>query len=251
MTATGLWNDMLAYRAEIHRVRTTFPHPHVDGWGLVRHFSRWRTMQQAGRTPLDDELPWITLGGLDYLGSILKPTDRVFEWGSGGSTLYLSNRVQELITVEHDREWFERVQDRMQKKGRANWTGFLEEPTPVTDSNTRNAELWSDYFSSDARYRESSFEAYAKRIDDYADESFQLILVDGRARPSCIHHAIPKVVPGGVLMLDNAERDYYMPACRKMIDDGWSLQDYQGPGPYIRYFWSTQFWHKPQAGVRS
>lgn len=248
MSANGLWGDVRAYRAEIRRVRETFPNPRVDGWGLVRQFSRWRTMQQPDRTPLGDELPWITLGGIEYLASILRGTDRVFEWGSGGSTLYLSARVKELVTVEHDREWFERVRERMREKNHTNWTGVLTEPEMVENSKSRSAELWSDYFSSDDRYHGSCFEKYAKRIEEYPDGAFNLVLVDGRARPSCIHHAIPKVVPGGVLLLDNAERDYYAPACKAMIDAGWKLRDFQGPGPYIRYFWSTQFWHKPESG---
>ncbi|MCA9092290.1 MAG: hypothetical protein KDA68_02290 [Planctomycetaceae bacterium] len=250
MITSELWRDVRVYREEIRRVRETFPNPSVDGWGLVRQFSRWRTMQQAGRTPLDDELPWITLGGLEYLSGILRPTDRVFEWGSGGSTLYIASRVRELVTVEHDREWFERVQLRMQEKQRSNWMGFLEEPDSVESDTSRSAEVWSDYLSSDERYQKSSFENYAKRIDEYADGSFNLVSVDGRARPSCIHHAIPKVAPGGVLMLDNAERDYYAPACKEMIEGGWILRECQGPGPYIRYFWSTQFWQKPGTGVR-
>ena len=42
---------------------------------------------------------------LDFLESHLRPTDRLVEWGGGGSSAWLANRVSRLYTVEHDAEW--------------------------------------------------------------------------------------------------------------------------------------------------
>lgn len=68
------------------------------------------------------------------------------------------------------------------------------------------------------RYANASFEEYVKSIEEYPDESFDLVLVDGRHRSFCIPHAIPKVRPGGYLMLDNSDRRGYRDAISLMSD---------------------------------
>lgn len=55
-----------------------------------------------------------------------------------------------------------------------------------------------------------NFQRYASQIDKYPDQHFDLVIVDGRARPSCLMHGVPKVKVGGMLVLDNADRDYYL-----------------------------------------
>jgi predicted O-methyltransferase YrrM len=44
---------------------------------------------------------------------------------------------------------------------------------------------------------------YVEQIDAFADATFDIVLVDGAARPSCIMHSIHKVKPGGLLIVDN------------------------------------------------
>ena len=48
--------------------------------------------------------------------------------------------------------------------------------------------------------------SYATFIDSFPDHSFDLIVIDGRARAACIQHAIRKVKKGGYLLIDNSER---------------------------------------------
>lgn len=67
----------------------------------------------------------------------------------------------------------------------------------------------TSYRSGAGDYLNYSFKKYVKSIDEYPDGYFDLILVDGRARPSCILHSIPKLKSGGLLVVDNAERSYY------------------------------------------
>jgi hypothetical protein len=48
--------------------------------------------------------------------------------------------------------------------------------------------------------------SYAAFIDRFPDHSFDLVIIDGRARAACIQHAIPKVKKGGYLLVDDSER---------------------------------------------
>lgn len=56
-------------------------------------------------------------------------------------------------------------------------------------------------------------QAYIKK---FPDNYFDIVLVDGRSRPSCLFHSLNKVKKGGLLVLDNAEREYYL--CKGIID---------------------------------
>src|SRR5438876_5538528 len=70
----------------------------------------------TGRSPLDFEIPWFSYAGIDFLNSFLEPHMIGFEYGSGGSTLFLAQRIKFLYSVEDNPEWFERVSDRLKEK---------------------------------------------------------------------------------------------------------------------------------------
>ena len=56
------------------------------------------------RAPVDADgrpLPWYCYSAFEWLSSRLKSSDRVFEFGSGFSTLWYAERVQEVIAVEN------------------------------------------------------------------------------------------------------------------------------------------------------
>ena len=48
-------------------------------------------------------------------------------------------------------------------------------------------------------------------VDD-TDGTFDLVVVDGRARNACFHRAVPRLAPGGVLVFDNVDRQRYRDA---------------------------------------
>jgi hypothetical protein len=80
-------------------------------------------------------------------------------------------------------------------------------------------------------------------IDRFEDESFDLVLVDGRARVAAVRHAMPKVRPGGLLVLDDAERPRYREAIVSL--DGWTRRCFTGPGGVSPNYWQTDVYLKP------
>ena len=60
-------------------------------------------------SPLDLELPWWSLSAIREMEKHLNHSHRVFEWGSGGSSVFLARRCKKLTTIEHDPDWFEQV----------------------------------------------------------------------------------------------------------------------------------------------
>ena len=191
------------------------------------------------RSPLKDEEPWITFEAKEWLKDYLTSNMTVFEYGSGGSTLFFSKRIKKIISVEHNPIWYQHIVNILKSKNISNCEYLLLEPQLVHNSKFDFDDTRS--FVS-REYVNMSFERYVKSIDTFPDKSFDLVFIDGRARPSCIRHAIDKIRSNGFLMLDNSEREYYITGERLLTD--WERMDFFGPGPYGHCFWQTSTWKR-------
>ena len=61
------------------------------------------------KSPLELELPWWSLPSIRYVEKKLSSKLKVFEWGSGGSTLFLGKRFNSVTSIEHEPKWLEKV----------------------------------------------------------------------------------------------------------------------------------------------
>ena len=209
----------------------------------VRYFWPWWQSLESGRSPLDDEIPWICFSAIDFLRAALRPDMAVFEYGTGGSTLFWARRVREVYGVEHDRVWCERVRGAAAQRGYTNVEVNLCEPSIAMGPIGTPADL-DGFASDDQAFRGLSFEMYVRSIESFSDHSFDIVLIDGRARPACFAHAHPKVRPGGYLILDNSERPYYQGIHDTLHHLGWPSFDFNGPAPSASCFGRTTIWVK-------
>lgn len=202
-----------------------------------------------GGNPIQSAIPWLTYSSIDYIEKYLNHDMKVFEYGGGGSTLYFASRVAELVTVEHDTSWYEQL-DRLMKSEHENfnWQGFLipgKRRLQQTSDEQLDAANPDHYHSKDEVSKELLFYEYASKIEDFQPQSFDLILVDGRARPSCLKHAISRCKSGGLLVLDNSDRDYYTAQLEKSLNSCFDVVvDEYGPVPYLRNFSKTTVYRK-------
>lgn len=201
----------------------------------------WQRSLRGDCDSMSDERPWLTFGAVEFLETQLASYERVFEWGSGGSSLYFARRAASVYSVEHDPAWYERVQTTIHGRHLTNWQGFLHVPERNDEAVKARADDWNGYVSNADSYRGCDFRSYASQIDCFADEFFDIVVIDGRARPSCVKHALAKVRIGGCLVWDNSEREYYAPAMR-LVPPSFERHDFPGPGPYITGFWRTTIW---------
>ena len=81
---------------------------------------------------------------------------------------------------------------------------------------------------------------YVEYIDEFPDEYFDIIMVDGRRRSDCLRRAIPKLRIGGALVLDNSERQEYQEA-QKVVAH-WQKMEWDSG---YSEGWSTTVWRKP------
>jgi hypothetical protein len=216
----------------------------------VRFAHLWLRSLLPGHNPLDDELPWITFRAIRWLRSYLKPHMKVFEYGAGGSTLFLAKRVRELVSVEHDETFYSVISDRLTNQGIQNCRLVLCRPEKRSlQAPPDVAYGTASYTSFEQRHGGEWFEKYVKVIDEYPDGYFDLVVVDGRARASCVSRSLSKIRPAGALLLDNSERPAYAVARRLL--DGYPCFDMFGIVPWNLVPYQTSVWRIDSQGNSS
>jgi predicted O-methyltransferase YrrM len=157
--------------------------------------------------------PWLVRAMVEILQNWLKPGDRGLEWGSGRSTTWFAERVESLISVEHDAAWYSRVSEQLRRK------------------ETRNVEY----------HLCESERDYVSLIDRFPRESFDFCLVDGEARDLCALAALSLVKPGGIIIVDNC--NWYLPSPTR---SPFSRRPEQGPSTpgWISYYSQVQEWRR-------
>ena len=173
-------------------------------------------------------LPSMSIRAISVMDLYLIPSMEVFEWGSGGSTRFFRDRAHTVYTIEHDQVWFEKIKTAIEYwgldlEGECAWLSLIE---PIDEPNP-------EYATAKEGFAGWSFEKYAKAIDEYPDEHFDLISVDGRSRSACMRHAYPKLKKGGLLVLDDANRPQYREARDELDKLDVPYADYPGRIPYL------------------
>ncbi len=205
----------------------------------LRYYSSWKNSLHSGHTSIDDQRPWITFGAFAALQAYLRPQMSVFEWGSGGSTLYFNNHAQQVISIEHDAAWFQTVATLLKQAPEHHTTYQLIPPDAAGETIPTGAVPFT---SADEHYVGLTFFHYASAIRNYPDANFDLIIVDGRARVACLAEAWNKLKIGGILVLDNSDRAAY--EVRVNVFGKYIRKNYYGPGPYNKSFWQTSLFTK-------
>ena len=120
--------------------------------------------------------PWLTKDAIKILSSILKKDDVGVEFGSGRSTIWFAKQIKHLISIEHDVSWYKNVKNLLKKESLSKKVDFhLKE-------------------------KESDYQNFCESINN---ETINFCLIDGIARDHCALKILPKIKPGGLLIIDN------------------------------------------------
>ena len=169
----------------------------------TRHWVYSLTRVHDSTALADLDVPWWTYRATDaveaWLAARPRPV-RVFEYGSGASTVWLGRRANEVHSVEHDRAFAALFAPRL--AGYAHIELRVVEPVAADRPVVASAK---------EGYAGFDFADYVAAIDDVSGE-FDVVVVDGRARAECLHRAVPRLRPGGIVVFDNSRRARYRPA---------------------------------------
>lgn len=207
---------------------------------IIRFLPQWILSVLPGREPYKDGFPLIPFEAAQWLDNFLTRDMTVFEYGSGGSTLFIAQRVKKIITVEHHPKWYQIISQLLKEKNISNCQYLFKKPQP-SENNPLDPKNPQHYFSN-PRGKNLIFKEYCKSIESYPDNFFDLVFIDGRARASCILHARRKIRKGGFLFLDDSNRKNYPRGIALL--KGWKRKDFLGPKPYVQQAAQASIWQR-------
>jgi hypothetical protein len=151
---------------------------------------------------------WYTYPAIEYLTNLDLSPKRVFEYGSGNSSLWWATRCQEIVAIESDREWYDKVNAIKSSIGGA----------------FRSYRLCED------------LDSYVKNHDIV---NANIVIIDGTFRTYCAAFFLSKILEPNnfeILIYDNADWQPVRILNQKLPD--WVEVDFHGFGP-INDFTST------------
>jgi hypothetical protein len=111
---------------------------------------------------------------IDFLKASLKPHFRVFEYGSGFSTLFYAPLVSEVYSLETRKEWYDLI----------------------ISKNIPNIHIKLSHPSS-----------FVQDIEIFGQLKYDLIIIDSIRRIECLQIASNFISDNGLIVLDNSERE--------------------------------------------
>lgn len=193
---------------------------HVDA---IRAFVRQKRRDASARGAAKPWMKSMEIEIAEELLARLRPR-KCLEWGAGYSTLRfpeLLAREATWLAVEHDREWAAKID------------AMNERPNVRIRHVEANRCPWSDP-DGDGAYSD---------LADYVDHPtasapFDFVLVDGRARASCLQRATVLATATGVVLLHDAQRPYYHSALTNYEHQVWfRFRDLRARGRRQRALW--------------
>jgi len=126
----------------------------------------------------------------------------MLEIGSGGSTCYFCHKVKKLYSIESNKVWFDKVKEYLVSKNIKNVEyKFIK-------SNLEDKNIGGRYWTYEM------YKDYVDEINNF-DFKFDIIFIDGMARPHCYLKAFNQVKDDGYVII----HDYYN---NSNIDKEWN-----------------------------
>lgn len=172
--------------------------------------------------------PWMYTEAYVFIKSflLLNPDSKIFEYGSGSSTLYFSKLCKKIISIESDKEWFMEMKNHIITKKIDN----VELINQVPEKDISNEIIDKKYKTYFKNFNDMNFINYVNTIDNYK-ENFDIIIVDGYCRNACIEKSIAKIKKNGILVLDNSFRTRYKSSLI-LLENISRRIDFTGPTSY-------------------
>lgn len=155
----------------------------VSNPDLISPYFRHNVFNQP--LPIDLGLPWWSYKAIKYVNSIIEGK-RIFEYGTGGSTILFSKKACSIVSVEDDKKWMEVVTSRLNAL------------------NIKNVEIvYAPFdFEHPGDFQNSG---YLKTVDK---GEFDIIIIDGqdwsfKERIKCFKYVEPRMKPGQYIIVDD------------------------------------------------
>ncbi len=184
-----LWPIISAQRSVWRK--TTYLHE--SGW--IESLKRGYPCDKQG-----DEVPWMNYSVIAILKERLNKSMRMFEYGSGYSTLFYAKLVSDVVAVEYDKRWLDHISQRSPEN--VQW---------IYKANDTNGD-------------------YCRAITEFENQ-FDVVIVDGRDRVNCVKQLVSKLSDVGIFLLDDSRREKYAEAFEYAAGEGFRALNIEGVKP--------------------
>jgi hypothetical protein len=183
-------------------------------FGLLQKDGWFRSFREEASVDADGKpLPWITYPAIEFLKGRIHANMSIFEYGSGGSTLWWASHVKEVISVEHDKEWYQQIARIV--------------PNNVT---LHYVSLEHD-------------NAYSTKIAEF-NNRFDIVIIDGRDRVNCAINSISALKVDGVIVWDNSDRNEYQPGYDYLLKNRFRKIEFIGLAPICAFKAETAIFYR-------
>jgi tRNA A58 N-methylase Trm61 len=141
--------------------------------------------------------PWYNKPLIAFLEVFLHSEMKVFEYGAGNSTLYYSQKVEKVFSIETRKEWLDFV---------------------LTNKTKENIEIKLC----------NNLKFFSNEIENFFEKKFDVIVVDSRDRAKCLATSISFLKNNGIIILDNSERKNLELPRQNMRDLGFEEKIFYG-----------------------
>ncbi len=177
---------------------------------LSLEFGQYKTMRLWACVDANDApIPWYSYPAIEYIKQLDFSDKAIYEYGSGNSTCFWAARCKQLVAVEDDKVWYNKLKDRLPEN---------TEYHLIEDS-----------------------QEYITLINQYPDD-FDVIIIDGSHRYECAIAALSKLRNDGLIILDNS--DWHEKTSELLRNSDLIEVDMSGFGPINGYTWTTSFYFR-------
>lgn len=189
----------------------------VPIWNAVSLISQYGMVASARKfQPVDangDPIPWYTYPAIEYLKNHNFSGVKVFEYGSGNSSIFFKNLGADISSVEEDQNWYD---------------------TQIKNGHTScvHIEKKDDYVSSVIKYSDAD-----------------IIVIDGGWRIECAEFLAEKIIDRkinpSIVIFDNSE---WFPNSIRYLEEktNWLRVDFCGFTPINPYCSTTSMFFNPK-----
>lgn len=202
--------------------------------------------------PSDEEgiIPWMTYPAISFLKDIISKEQKIFEYGSGYSTLFFRKLAKQTVSVEHDINWFNLLKEKITDED----LYFVEQDTSIHSEaqnvvdfyNSNFSDIRSENLDHDLQHGmlNKEFAGYASTIYRYPKGYFDVIVLDGMARTLSGIMAVDRIAENGIIILDNSDRWQYNHLQKFLYENNYKRIDFWGPGYGNHKAWCTSVFAK-------
>jgi hypothetical protein len=146
----------------------------------------------------------------EFLKSLLQASKSYLEIGSGYSTIWSSQFVENLHSVECRSVWYNKIKQYLDNENITNASIFLQTPEPCAfDSD--GSETWSNQTSRGDYGTLNEFKSYYSFIINLVrNNNYDIILVDGNIRVEIVFFLVSYGYSGKILVHDVVPERHYL-----------------------------------------